>query len=215
MQKMHKCDEDGEDGDDFCTTVVATLVGKCKRKRTATLGSTGREREGGVTARLANSSQFDSSNWLGRRFLWKHLNKGLVDLARQFSLRHTKYITFVLLCLTQTNKPSLRLSISPKKGYVVKFSTVATEWLWGPQVPREWFWEYMKGVRISPGFPFQNFFCIVEVPGSITFVQVTQYPARNVRLVKSKRRSTHLLSMGKLIYKLFYCSSFPVFLNEE
>ena len=145
MQKMHKCDDDGEDGDDFCTTVVATLVGKCKRKRTATLGSTGRER-GGVTARLANSSQFDSSNWLGRRFLWKHLNKGLVDLARQFSLRHTKYITFVLLCLTQTNKPSLRLSISPKKGYVVKFSTVATEWLWGPQVPREWFW-----VRRSQG----------------------------------------------------------------
>ena len=105
-----------------------------------------RERRRGVTARLANSSQFDSSNWLGRRFLWKHLNKGLVDLARQFSLGHTKYITFVLLCLTQTNKPSLRLSISPKKGYVVKFSTVATEWLWGPQVPREWFW-----VRRSQG----------------------------------------------------------------
>ena len=138
MQKMHKCDNDGEDGGDFSTTVVATVVGKCKRKRTATLGSTGRERGGSQLD--ANSSQFDSSNWLGRRFLLKHLNKGLVDLACQFSLRHTKYITFVLLCLTQTNKPSLRLSISPKKGYVVKFSTVATEWLWGPQVPREWFW---------------------------------------------------------------------------
>jgi len=53
----------------------------------------------------------------------------LVYLACLFSCRHTRYITFVLLCLTQTNKPSLRLSISPKKGYVVKFSTVATEWL--------------------------------------------------------------------------------------
>ena len=53
MQKMHKCDNDGEDGGDFSTTVVATVVGKCKRKRTATLGSTGRE-ERGVTARLAN-----------------------------------------------------------------------------------------------------------------------------------------------------------------
>ena len=71
---------------------------------------------------------------------------GMVYLACQFSCRHTRYITFVLLCLTQTNKPSLRLSISPKKGYVVKFSTVATEWLWGPQVPREWFW-----VRRSQG----------------------------------------------------------------
>ena len=144
-----------------------------------------RERGGGVTARLANSSQFDSSNWLGRRFLWKHLNKGLVDLARQFSLRHTKYITFVLLCLTQTNKPSLRLSISPKKGYVVKFSTVATEWLWGPQVPREWFW-----VRRSQGIYEGKFIdlkgvlhlsvskLLLHCRGSITFVQVAQYPAR-------------------------------------
>ena len=179
-----------------------------------------RERGGGVTARLANSSQFDSSNWLGRRFLWKHLNKGLVDLARQFSLRHTKYITFVLLCLTQTNKPSLRLSISPKKGYVVKFSTVATEWLWGPQVPREWFW-----VRRSQG-KYEGKF--IDLEGVLRFktsfaLWRFQVPSRlfrspckiNVRLVKSKRRSTHLFSMGELIHKLFYCSSFPVFLNEE
>jgi len=50
MQEMHECDDGGEDGGDFSTTIVATVIGKCKRKRTATLGSTGRE---GVTARLA------------------------------------------------------------------------------------------------------------------------------------------------------------------
>ena len=60
MQKMHKCDNDGEDGGDFSTTVVATVVGKCKRKRTATLGSTGRE-ERGVTARLANFQRTQDS----------------------------------------------------------------------------------------------------------------------------------------------------------
>ena len=116
---------------------------------------------------------------------------GLVYLACQFSLRHTKYITFVLLCLTQTNKPSLRLSISPKKGYVVKFSTVATEWLWGPQVPREWFWvRRSRGIyegssqisRVST-CPFWNFFCIVEVPGSITFCSGHPIPCKiNVRM---------------------------------
>ena len=43
MQEMHKCDDDGGDGGDFFTTIVSTFMGKCKRKRTATLGSTGRE----------------------------------------------------------------------------------------------------------------------------------------------------------------------------
>ena len=67
----------------------------------------------------------------------------------------------------QTSKP--RLSISPKKGYVVKFSTVATEWLWGPQVPREWFWVQMSQGIFEGRSSLQNFFCIVEVPGSIAF----------------------------------------------
>jgi len=46
MQKMHKFNDIGENGVEFSDTVVATFfVEKCKRKRTATLGSTGRERE--------------------------------------------------------------------------------------------------------------------------------------------------------------------------
>ena len=45
MQKMHKFNDIGANGGELSATVVATFVEKCKRKRTATLGSTGRERE--------------------------------------------------------------------------------------------------------------------------------------------------------------------------
>ena len=77
----------------------------------------------------------------------------------------------------QTNKPSLRLSISPKKGYVVKFSTVATEWL---RVHRSWgngfgnIWRefvYLQGVHFKTYFALWRF----QVPSR--FVQVTRYPA--------------------------------------
>ena len=45
MQKMHKFNDIGETGGEFSAIIVVTFVEKCKRKRTATLGSTGRERE--------------------------------------------------------------------------------------------------------------------------------------------------------------------------
>ena len=58
---MHKFKDIGENGGEFSGTVVATFfVEKCKRKRTATLGSTGRE-ERGVTARLANFQRTQDS----------------------------------------------------------------------------------------------------------------------------------------------------------
>ena len=99
---MHKCDEDGDDGGDFSTTVLSTLIGKCWRKRTARLGLTGREK-GGHSSTCSfhfseNSSQFDSSNWQVASASsveeTPQQGFGILYLACQFSLRHTKYNHF-------------------------------------------------------------------------------------------------------------------------
>ena len=178
---MHKCDDNGGD---FFTTIVSTFMGKCKKKRTATLGSTGREGGSQLTARLATFHRTQVSltqaTDLASGSVWNTSKQGfgMVYLACQFSCRHTRYITFVLLCLTQTNKPSLRLSISPKKGYVVKFSTVATEWLRVHRSRGNGFGNIWREFIDLHGIHFKTSFALWRFQVPSRFVQVAQYPAR-------------------------------------
>ena len=161
--------------------IFSTFMGKCKRKRTATLGSTGRE--GGSQLDLLPFIELKSV-WL-KQLTWQVVpfetpqqGFGMVYLACQFSCRHTRYITFVLLCLTQTNKPSLRLSISPKKGYVVKFSTVATEWLRVHRSRGNGFGNIWREFIDLHGIHFKTSFALWRFQVPSRFVQVAQYPAR-------------------------------------
>ena len=176
---MHKCDDDGEDGGKHHRL---HLHGEMQEKENCNIGINWK-REGG--------SQLDLLPFIELKSVWLKLltwqvvpfetpqqGFGMVYLACQFSCRHTRYITFVLLCLTQANKPSLRLSISPKKGYVVKFSTVATEWLRVHRSRGNGFGNIWREFIDLHGIHFKTSFALWRFQVPSRFVQVAQYPAR-------------------------------------
>ena len=175
---MHKCDDDGGDGGN--RHHLLHLHREMQEKENCNIGINWKR--GGSQLDLLPFIELKSV-WL-KQLTWQVVpfetpqqGFGMVYLACQFSCRHTRYITFVLLCLTQTNKPSLRLSISPKKGYVVKFSTVATEWSRVHRSQGNGFGNIWREFIDLQGVHFKTSFALWRFQVPSRFVQVTQYPA--------------------------------------
>ena len=183
MQKMHRSDENGDDGDHW--------FGRHHHHRR--LRREMQEKENccniggieGVTAQLANFQRtwvsLTQGTGLAKAFsrnrYWQHLVKPGLLAASALSL-------FCCFVWHQTNQQWLRLSISPKKGYDVEFSTVATEWSWewflvdpGPRsvpenISRE-FCDLQLGVQLPFVVNSKTSFAL-EVPGPPCFGQATQ-----------------------------------------